>query len=269
MKIRYSYVSNSSSSSFILYNSMVLRNIGLNDWNDMIKELFQDYDKQVEEHKKFLAEYGENKEDPYYPYCVFDILCEPQREEARKELEGYLSGWIASHVVCRNGKFIKVKNNVRKEWKDLCDRTEKEIERLYEKKHGNVYVYIYGYSRESIRKASSVSYWDGDKHRERKLPRKYVNRLESAWDKLGLCDHFAVMNSNVVRFVVHFDENEYMQIKGVTEEQEKGGWETEEYSYDRLCEIFAKWFVEHGRLPVGSDWRTLKENTAAYCMHEG
>ena len=91
--------------------------------------------------------------------------------------------------------------------------------------------------------------------------------LEDKWDEMGICDNYDVLKNEKTRFAIHFSENEYAFIEGVLDEE--GKWETEPWTYGRLCEVFAKWLVEHGKVPPDFSWRSLIDDTITVNMHEG
>ena len=57
---------------------------------------------------------------------------------------------------------------------------------------------------------------------------KYLKMLEDKWDEMGICDNYEVLKNEQTRFAIHFDDNEYASIEGVSDE--KGEWETEPWS---------------------------------------
>ena len=80
MKTRFSYVSNSSSSSFLLKESNATKNLTSKDWNEMIVSLFNDYENRLDEHLRIEKEFETCPEDflrlslDDYLDLVIDIL---------------------------------------------------------------------------------------------------------------------------------------------------------------------------------------------------
>lgn len=267
MRIRAGYVSNSSSSSFILMASASIAGLTSDDWKEMLKDLYRNYESRVKEHEKFLRE-NDFDDDGYFPFCVFDLNTE--RDEATKTLLDVLEGWKSSHSVIHNGVLEASKTDVLFEWRDYCESIENEIEDELSDKYDYIHVNINPSDRDSIRNSKyscSIDAWNKKKHYKIQVREKYLKALENKWDELGICDNADVMKNAKSRFVVHFDENEYCFIDGI--DDEGAGWNTEAYSYGRLCEIFARWLVEHKKVPSDFDWHELVDDTLTVNMHEG
>ncbi len=264
MKIRDRYVSNSSTSSFILCNAPILSKLTADDWREMLRDLYNGYD-------KYMQEQIDNGEEPTPPFEVFDLSTE--REAACEELGGYLRGWIASNVTLKNGVCRMVKRDISNEWSRFNEELEYDIVRHYATKlHTSLSVYTNTRSRKSI-KDSSIGFWTEDKngksiHKEMKLDKLFTDMMEAKWDELGLCDNFDILKSDISRFAIHFDENEVGSIKNFMVGKGKR-FETEGWSYERLCEIIAKWLIKHKKVPSEFSWRNLMDYTLTYNMHEG
>ena len=270
MKTRFSYVSNSSSSSFLLKESNATKNLTSKDWNEMIVSLFNDYENRLEEHLRIEKEF-ELDRDSHPLFCVFDMKTD--REEAESYMKDILKGWTASNCVIRNGKMELCGNEVEFKWIMFCEKIEKMVENEMTEKMGcdyaNTWVRIH--SRNEIRECPPVvyvRYADGTNGRI-EMDGKYLKMLEDKWDEMGICDNYEVLKNEKTRFAIHFDDNEYASIEGVSESDEKGEWETEPWSYGRLCEVFAKWLVEHGKVPSDFSWHSLMDDTLTVNMHEG
>jgi len=274
MKIRMNYVSNSSSCSSVIEDSPLLASLTSADWDGMLKSLYKDYDEAMKEHRREIE--SEGIEDWAYPFCAFDLKTE--RAEAEKELAGILEYWNSNRCVMKNGRLVKIKSeidfDINEDWVEYCrrmeDRLECELEEKYRGKFDYVSADLVVYQRRYINDIHMyVNGYDSTGHLTKiKVPRKYMNAMIAKWDSIGICTNLQVLQNEKARFAIHFDEDEYCMLDGVTEDQ-SCGWETEALSYERLCEVFAKWFVQHGKVPAGFTWKDLYDATLTYNMHEG
>ena len=268
MKTRYSYVSNSSSSSFLLKESKATKNLTSKDWNEMIVSLFKNYENRLEDCLRLAKELGLEK-DAHPLFCAFDMKTD--RAEAESYMKGILEGWTASNCVIRNGKIKLRKRDVECQWLMFCKKVAKLVENEMMEERGCDYAgaWVRIHSRNEIRESPpvvDVRYADGTCERIN-VDEKYLKMLEDKWDEMGICDNYDVLKNEKTRFAIHFSENEYAFIEGVLDEG--GGWETEPWTYGRLCEVFAKWLVEHGKVPPDFSWRSLIDDTITVNMHEG
>jgi len=238
------------------------------DWREMIKDLYVDYGKRMEEHRKFLEENKDIK-DWCYPFCAFDLKTE--RAEAEKELLKQLEGWSACYSAMHNGVVEKTESDVLEEWEEYCESKQNEVEKSLDGLYDYVNVdFMFSMSRKDIRDKTygpRIIAWKGEKRIDIPVDEAILQDLENKWDELGICDNADVLKSGKARFVVHFDDNEYCALDGV--DSEMAGWETESYTYGRLCEVFANWLVQHGKVPADFDWHELVNDTLTVNMHEG
>lgn len=268
MKTRYSYVSNSSSSSFILKESKATKNLTSKDWNEMIVSLFKNYENRLEDCLRLEKEFGLEK-DSHPLFCAFDMKTD--RAEAESYMKDILKGWIASNCIIRNGKIKLHKKDVECQWLMFCKKVAKLVENEMMEGRGCDYAHAWVciYSKNEIRESPpvvDVRYADGT-YKRINVDEKYLKMLEDKWDEMGICDNYEVLKNEKTRFAIHFDENEYASIEGVLDEE--GKWETESWTYGRLCEVFAKWLVEHEKVPSDFSWRSLMDDTLTVNMHEG
>jgi hypothetical protein len=268
MKTRYSYVSNSSSSSFLLKESKATKNLTSKDWNEMIVSLFKDYENRLEDCLRIEREL-ELEKDNHPLFCAFDMKTD--RAEAELYMKDILEGWMASNCLIRNGKMQLCKKNVEYEWLKFCQKIRMMVENELIEERGCDYAsaWFHIQSRDEIRKyppVVDVIYANGTRKRIN-VDEKYLKMLEDKLDEMGLCDNYDVLKNEKTRFAIHFDENEYASIEGVSDE--KGEWETKSGSYERLCEVFAKWLVGHGKVSSDFNWRSLMDDTLTVNMHEG
>ena len=267
MKIRNNYVSNSSSSSFILEDIPALTSLTSKDWNEMLKGLYNNYEKTMESHRKFVKDY--NVDDWMFPFCVFDLKTE--RNAAKKELGDLLESWNANLCTKVDGVVVKGVNEFpTEEWENYCESIEDRVECELRDKYDYVYVNCRVNDRDDIKE----EYFDFRVYRNKKrckakFPKKYIKAMLQKWDSLGICTNLDVLMSDKARFAIHFDENEYCEIHGVHDHIGVNGWTTDSYSYQRLCEIFAKWLVFYKKVPANFTWQDLYDATLTFNMHEG
>lgn len=256
MKTRQSYVSNSSSSSFILLNVPCISSMTAVDWTDMIKSLIPDYEK-VE------------KECHGQPFCVYDLSTE--REEATTKFGGFLSGWLADCALI-DGK-LKIRHNRcnASRWRSFCNYVEALIIAELSGKYGDdVSVWLCADSFAEIRNIRCVNFTYNDNGKmsaPQSFSEKYLKMLEDKWIELGMCDNYQVLVHPSSRIAVHFDDNAYCYLKDIGDNAK--GMKTESYTYERVCEVFAKWLVKNGKAPKGFKWKDLYDATLTYNMHEG
>ena len=100
------------------------------------------------------------------------------------------------------------------------------------------------------------------------LGERWINALQYLKRELGICTMFDVMINKQAALAIHFDENEYMQLEGIWDEDTKK-WKTECATWDRLCEVIAKYLVAHNLVDANFTWKDLSNATLAVNMHEG
>ena len=277
MKIRSDYVSNSSSSSFVLANHELfdLFKITKQDILNALIDLYgkEDYEKTVERIKKNRKEhpdwYDKDELDSKNigPFYIYDLSIKEDRKEAIRRWGNLLNGWDANNCkkITDDDSEDKGKVTSGSEYS-----TYREImDKLYD---------VYG-----------ISFWDMREYSvnptKKNLPKRFV-RSDKKDPKTGCYGHdvpvekeildFAlklrkdmgimtnldVIKSQVARFFVHADDNELCGEKfgeyGTEDERwddekkdwVKGSakWETKNYTFDRLCEILLEYLEKTGRV---------------------
>ena len=155
MKTRYSFVSNSSSSSFLLKESKATKNRTSKDWNEMIVSLFKNYENRLEDCLSLAKELRLEK-DNHPLFCAFDMKTD--RAEAESYMKGILEGWTASNCVIRNGKIKLRKRNVECQWLMFCKKVAKLVENEMMEEKGCDYAeaWVRIHSRNEIREYPPV-----------------------------------------------------------------------------------------------------------------
>lgn len=265
MKVRNKYVSNSSSSSFIIKDDPAFAEIDIYDWYRMIRDLYENYSDVMMKRIETAKEYGWKLNDVF---SAFDLLYD--RKEAINEIGGLLSQFEASNATVRNGAMERVESDPREELDCFVEQMREEVKREYKADYVGIDLYSTAKELDDDGKEYSKSEiigWKDKKQIEIPNAQEYFDRIEAKRDSLGICNNLQVLENEQSRFAIHFDDNECWKIKGVASKGEE--WESEEYSYERLCEIFTKWFKEDGKLPADFNWRKMLDLTLTVCMHEG
>ena len=275
MKIRSDYVSNSSSSSFVLANHELFEHFKITK-QDILNALIdlygkEDYEKTVERIKKNRKEHpdwydkDELESKDIGPFYIYDLSIKKEREEAIRRWGNLLDGWDSSNcsIITRegedNGRVASGSENVQK----------------------------YRTILENIGDFYDISYWDLREHTihpeepltrfvrtEKKDPKtgrygydqpvekEIVDFVDKLRKDMGIMTNLDVIKSQVARFFVHADDNELCGEKfgeyGTEDERwddekkdwVKGSakWETKNYTFDRLCEILLEYLEKTGRV---------------------
>lgn len=198
MKIRNNYVSNSSSSSFIIKKSDVF-NVTSNDIKDFIfANLKPSFNKLLKDNIDFAKKYFHEEFTDIHPiFCVFDLTNKLQKTEAIIELKDYLDGWNIAHS--------------------------------YKKKDGTI---------------------------------AFNKSLK------GNCTNYDALLSPNASIAVHFGENDIYDIDGMQDDK-LNYMDTDEFTFERFCELFVNWMKANNRVPSDYQWQTFFNDTLAYNMHEG
>lgn len=288
MKIRTDYVSNSSSSSFIIGNSQFMENfkIGKKKLIDTLKALLPE-----KEHNGFR---------------VYDMR-QARDVKALEKIEGCLDGFSCtlSYIDRKHGDCLTAGDTGYETW----GKFKESFVELYDIRNWNdwnkdedYYQYIWKYDNDG--KCTDT--------KKVKPPKWMIETIKKFRHDSGVITNWEAAHRPETRFVIHFDDNVIWELKGVNEygrkdnfetpyfdrktltkdQKEKNKqirnskWETESYTFDRICEILMTYWIENGIIDpndevfveeFGDDgyagypnrYPALYAETIAFCGHEG
>jgi len=280
MKIRSDFVSNSSSSSFI---------IGNDDWIDFFGVTKQDMVDAVVELSKNRLVHGRD-------FWVYDLFDRKDKKAAVKEWGGLLEGWQSSRLVMPKDGKPRYDMFALSNFEDLCSGLRE------------CYGLTYGFEGDLD---GANMFERGAKRGKGKTPGAYVpipdfvkKTVEEARARVGAVSNLDVLKYKFSRFLFHFADNEIGAVDGMYAENldwakeyeakpkaERSEWgdkaakEARKYKFksescgvERFFEILYRYFVKKGKIKprsrkflaeaYGLD-KESKEKSAKYDTRDG
>lgn len=208
MKIRSDFVSNSSSSSFIISKTEVFKYFKIS--KDTIFEALDDL---------WLEDKIDRNSTEYYPYDVYEMPMD--RAKAIRAHGLLLQGWNQNLIT--SFEDWSVEQEQIKAFQSLIDAL----------KHIDPSWYLINGSDEDLNDSCVPDYV------------KKIVKL--AREKLCIRSADEVLLSDDTQFFIHFDDNMITSIKGISDEQGKT-YDSLAYTSNRFVEVLFNWLVEHGKI---------------------
>ena len=288
MKIRLDFVSNSSSSSFIIAGDA--------------KSIFAKYNLSKQDFIDAIEDLSGVKIDKNKYFCkIYDKSIPEDLDVINSKWSDYLKYWTTPFLKKVYDKY----GNEDIEFFSALD--------IFDKKTGEYIKPIYysagwhnkqwGYFYEHIKEIYDFLPYDWNPNIKRYSSYDRISKtfcdlaiddgiyqvLLDAYKHYGIVNHHEALQCEFTRMIIHFGDNDVYSLKGMNEagkheelyegdsewdkqhneEVKNSTWETESQSLPRFCEVLVRWFKEHKKIPETVTWYNMIESIVGYCMHEG
>lgn len=281
MKIRSEFVSNSSSSSFILAGDKgsFVHKFGLTkqDFVDAIIDLSGGKDK----YEKYVAEHKSKWWDGNW-FEVYDKAISADNKIINSKKTDYLKDWT-NHILAydyKNKKFIQdngwMLTNYNKAYDALRDAFH--LPWTYDVHAKTNWAYVYDEKKK--------------KYVKKKVPEYLDKVVRGLYKHYGVLTNHDALMCDFSRFLFHFGDNDIYNLEGTmiasktdeiykkpktdwekkhNDEVKNSIYETDSYSIHRVCEVLFNWFKDNNKLKGLKDetWKDLYNDVVAVTMHEG
>lgn len=250
MKIRNDYVSNSSSSSFIIGENEIFNNFNITK-QDILDALIDaygvaNYEQAVEKCKKTCDEhsdyYAKNiKYKDYGPIYIYDLADENERNQAIDMWGNLLDDWTSTNTHFGKDDQVYLGADGVRKFEDIVAN----IAELYGTSGWDIMEYIRGQTNDLPKKFIRSEEKDpttGMYGHYEPLDAHVIETIKDMKDKVGYMTNLDVLKCDLARFFVHADDNE---LPCYVDDNE---YSSESYTYDRVCEIIYNYLVKKGKI---------------------
>ena len=262
MKIRQDYVSNSSSSSFVLANMEFFNHFDITK-DDILNALVDAYGveaykkskvrilKSVKEHPDWYED--DLKWNSFGPFYVYDLSIPDERKEAVARWGDLLKNWTANNCRYVSGKGCGAKqitidplsiqdyNTAISGIANVYDISEYELEDVASGKSPRG-CKRFVRTNEKDPKTGMYGHYEP-------ISKELVKVVREMRKNSGIMTNLDTIKSKVARFFVHADDNELpCSDSDECDESHKGKRQTEGYTYDRVCEMILDYLVKIGKV---------------------